>query len=72
MLEALRAAGVDYVILTLLGGVAQLRRFARDIMPAFAGKPAQPAAKHASEPGPGLSANCRRLGPCQRHIPLRR
>jgi alkanesulfonate monooxygenase SsuD/methylene tetrahydromethanopterin reductase-like flavin-dependent oxidoreductase (luciferase family) len=36
MLEALRAAGVDYVILTLLGGVAQLRRFARDIMPAFA------------------------------------
>jgi alkanesulfonate monooxygenase SsuD/methylene tetrahydromethanopterin reductase-like flavin-dependent oxidoreductase (luciferase family) len=36
MLEALRAAGVDYVILTLLGGVAQLRRFARDIMPVFA------------------------------------
>jgi alkanesulfonate monooxygenase SsuD/methylene tetrahydromethanopterin reductase-like flavin-dependent oxidoreductase (luciferase family) len=36
-LEALRAAGVEYVILTLFGGVGQLRRFARDIMPAFAG-----------------------------------
>ena len=35
-LEALRAAGVDYVIMTLLGGMPQVRRFARDIMPAFA------------------------------------
>jgi alkanesulfonate monooxygenase SsuD/methylene tetrahydromethanopterin reductase-like flavin-dependent oxidoreductase (luciferase family) len=33
-LEALRAAGVEYVILTLLGGINQLRRFARDVMPA--------------------------------------
>jgi alkanesulfonate monooxygenase SsuD/methylene tetrahydromethanopterin reductase-like flavin-dependent oxidoreductase (luciferase family) len=36
-LEALRAASVEYVILTLLGGQQQLRRFARDVMPAFAG-----------------------------------
>jgi alkanesulfonate monooxygenase SsuD/methylene tetrahydromethanopterin reductase-like flavin-dependent oxidoreductase (luciferase family) len=34
-LETLRAAGVEYVILTLLGGAEQLRRFARDVMPAF-------------------------------------
>ena len=36
MLEELRAGGVDYVLLTVSGGAAQLRRFARDIMPAFA------------------------------------
>ena len=30
------SAGVEYVILTLLGGQDQLRRFARDVMPAFA------------------------------------
>ena len=35
-LEALRQAGAAYVLLTIAGGVAQLRRFARDIMPAFA------------------------------------
>jgi len=35
-LEALRAAGVDYVLLTIAGGREQLRRFARDIMPVFA------------------------------------
>ena len=40
-LEALQAAGVEYVILTLLGGMEQLRRFARDIMPAFADAPAR-------------------------------
>ena len=34
-LEALQAAGVEYVILTLFGGAEQLRRFARDVMPAF-------------------------------------
>jgi alkanesulfonate monooxygenase SsuD/methylene tetrahydromethanopterin reductase-like flavin-dependent oxidoreductase (luciferase family) len=38
MLEALRAAGVDYIIMTLLGGLPQVRRFARDVMPAFADK----------------------------------
>jgi alkanesulfonate monooxygenase SsuD/methylene tetrahydromethanopterin reductase-like flavin-dependent oxidoreductase (luciferase family) len=36
MLAALRAAGVAYVLLTISGGVEQLRRFARDVMPAFA------------------------------------
>jgi alkanesulfonate monooxygenase SsuD/methylene tetrahydromethanopterin reductase-like flavin-dependent oxidoreductase (luciferase family) len=35
-LEAMRNAGADYVLLTVSGGVEQLERFARDIMPAFA------------------------------------
>ena len=35
-LEALRDAGAEYVLLTISGGVEQLNRFARDIMPAFA------------------------------------
>ncbi len=34
-LDALRQAGAAYVLLTIAGGVAQLRRFARDVMPAF-------------------------------------
>ena len=37
-LEALNKAGVEYVLLTILGGTEQLRSFARDIMPAFSGK----------------------------------
>ncbi len=36
MLEALRRADVAHVLLTISGGSEQLRRFARDIMPAFA------------------------------------
>jgi len=36
MLEAVRGAGAAYVLLTISGGIAQLRRFARDIMPVFA------------------------------------
>jgi len=36
MLEALQGAGVSYVLLTIAGGAEQLRRFAREIMPAFA------------------------------------
>jgi alkanesulfonate monooxygenase SsuD/methylene tetrahydromethanopterin reductase-like flavin-dependent oxidoreductase (luciferase family) len=36
-LETLREAGVAYVLLTIAGGREQMRRFARDIMPAFAG-----------------------------------
>ena len=36
MLEKLRAAGAAYVLLTIAGGTGQLRRFAREIMPAFA------------------------------------
>jgi alkanesulfonate monooxygenase SsuD/methylene tetrahydromethanopterin reductase-like flavin-dependent oxidoreductase (luciferase family) len=37
-LEAHRKAGVEYVLLTMHGGAEQLRRVARDIMPAFVGK----------------------------------
>jgi len=35
-LEALRSAGAAYVLLTIAGGAAQLRRFASEIMPVFA------------------------------------
>ena len=42
-LEKMREFGVEYVILTLNGGPPQLRRFAREIMPVFAGKPARSA-----------------------------
>ena len=45
MIEALRDAGVTYVLLTIAGGVDQLRRFAREIMPAFAREPAARAAE---------------------------
>jgi alkanesulfonate monooxygenase SsuD/methylene tetrahydromethanopterin reductase-like flavin-dependent oxidoreductase (luciferase family) len=34
-LEALRCAGAAYVLLTVAGGIDQLRRFAREIMPNF-------------------------------------
>jgi len=44
-LAALRDAGVGYVLLTIAGGKDQLRRFAREIMPAFAGEPAARAAE---------------------------
>jgi alkanesulfonate monooxygenase SsuD/methylene tetrahydromethanopterin reductase-like flavin-dependent oxidoreductase (luciferase family) len=44
-LEALRAAGVAYVLLTISGGIDQLRRFARDVMPAFARSTAAAAAE---------------------------
>jgi len=43
MLEALQSAGVAYVLLTVAGGAEQLRRFAREIMPAFAAAPARAA-----------------------------
>src|SRR5215831_536799 len=45
MLEALRSAGVRHVLLTIAGGREQLRRFARDIMPAFAHRAASAAAE---------------------------
>jgi alkanesulfonate monooxygenase SsuD/methylene tetrahydromethanopterin reductase-like flavin-dependent oxidoreductase (luciferase family) len=45
MIEALRDAGVGYVLLTIAGGVDQLRRFAREIMPAFAREPTARAAE---------------------------
>ena len=37
MLEAVRDAGVAYVLLTIAGGRQQMQRFAREIMPAFTG-----------------------------------
>ncbi|HEY4141914.1 MAG TPA: LLM class flavin-dependent oxidoreductase [Pseudolabrys sp.] len=45
MLEALHTAGVKYVLLTISGGIDQLRRFARDIMPAFSTAPTARAAE---------------------------
>jgi alkanesulfonate monooxygenase SsuD/methylene tetrahydromethanopterin reductase-like flavin-dependent oxidoreductase (luciferase family) len=44
MLDALRDAGAAYILLTVAGGIAQLRRFAREIMPVFAGAAAAAAA----------------------------
>jgi alkanesulfonate monooxygenase SsuD/methylene tetrahydromethanopterin reductase-like flavin-dependent oxidoreductase (luciferase family) len=38
-LENLQHAGVQYVLLTVAGGIAQLHRLAREIMPAFARSP---------------------------------
>jgi len=35
MLEMVQKAGVEYILLTISGGKDQLRRFAREIMPAF-------------------------------------
>src|SRR5581483_6990305 len=45
MLEALRKNGAHYVLLTIAGGVEQLRRFAREIMPAFLSEPSARAAE---------------------------
>jgi hypothetical protein len=38
-LERLRQGGVEYIIINFGGSREQIRRFARDIMPAFAGEP---------------------------------
>ena len=43
MLEALQKANVEYILLTIAGGLDQLRRFAREIMPAFVREPAAAA-----------------------------
>jgi alkanesulfonate monooxygenase SsuD/methylene tetrahydromethanopterin reductase-like flavin-dependent oxidoreductase (luciferase family) len=48
-LEAHRKAGVEYILLTMHGGKEQLRRFAREVMPSFAGKPGHQGAGAASE-----------------------
>jgi alkanesulfonate monooxygenase SsuD/methylene tetrahydromethanopterin reductase-like flavin-dependent oxidoreductase (luciferase family) len=40
-LEALRRAGVEYVIMNCGGSCESLRRFSREIMPAFSDKPAR-------------------------------
>ncbi len=45
MLEELQKAGVAHVLLTAAGGVEQVRRFARDIMPGLAAAPAAAAAE---------------------------
>ena len=45
MIEALRDTGIGYVLLTIAGGVDQLRRFAREIMPAFVREPTARAAE---------------------------
>ena len=45
MLEALQKANVAYVLLTIAGGKEQLRRFAREIMPAFSSAPEARAAE---------------------------
>jgi alkanesulfonate monooxygenase SsuD/methylene tetrahydromethanopterin reductase-like flavin-dependent oxidoreductase (luciferase family) len=51
-LEALHGAGVEYVLLTILGGTDQLRRFAREVMPAFAGRPSAGNAAAVTEGSP--------------------
>ncbi len=38
-LDAVRSAGAEYVLLAVSGGIEQLRRFKRDIMPNFATSP---------------------------------
>ena len=38
-LETLQQGGIEYVIINFGGSREQIRRFARDIMPAFAGEP---------------------------------
>ena len=38
-LQTLRDLGVEYVLLNSAGGLASLRRFAREVMPAFASEP---------------------------------
>jgi alkanesulfonate monooxygenase SsuD/methylene tetrahydromethanopterin reductase-like flavin-dependent oxidoreductase (luciferase family) len=43
-LENLQQAGARYVLLTLAGGMAQLQRFAHEIMPAFSSPAAAPQA----------------------------
>jgi alkanesulfonate monooxygenase SsuD/methylene tetrahydromethanopterin reductase-like flavin-dependent oxidoreductase (luciferase family) len=40
-LEALRRAGVEYVIMSCSGSRESLRRFAHEIMPAFSDQPAK-------------------------------
>ena len=45
MVEDLKKAGVGYVLLMIFGGTDQLRRFAREIMPAFAQEPSARAAE---------------------------
>jgi alkanesulfonate monooxygenase SsuD/methylene tetrahydromethanopterin reductase-like flavin-dependent oxidoreductase (luciferase family) len=50
-LDAVNRAGAKYVALTISGGIEQLHRVAREIMPAFS-RPAQPATATTREPLP--------------------
>ena len=43
-LQQLRDVGAEYVLLNSQGGLPSLRRFAQEILPAFAGDPALPSA----------------------------
>jgi alkanesulfonate monooxygenase SsuD/methylene tetrahydromethanopterin reductase-like flavin-dependent oxidoreductase (luciferase family) len=43
-LQALRDVGAEYVLLNSAGGLASLRRFAHEVMPAFASEPVLQAA----------------------------
>jgi alkanesulfonate monooxygenase SsuD/methylene tetrahydromethanopterin reductase-like flavin-dependent oxidoreductase (luciferase family) len=43
-LQALRGVGAEYVLLNSAGGPESLRRFAREVLPAFAGAPVLSAA----------------------------
>jgi alkanesulfonate monooxygenase SsuD/methylene tetrahydromethanopterin reductase-like flavin-dependent oxidoreductase (luciferase family) len=45
MIESLRDSGATYVLLTIAGEVDQLRRFAREVMPAFVQQPTARAAE---------------------------
>jgi alkanesulfonate monooxygenase SsuD/methylene tetrahydromethanopterin reductase-like flavin-dependent oxidoreductase (luciferase family) len=49
-LDALSKAGVAYVLLTTLGGPAQLRRFAREVAPAALQKSALPGVARNPHP----------------------
>ena len=46
------SAGVEYIMLTMLGGQEQLRRFAREVMPAFSGRSGAEGTASASEARP--------------------
>jgi alkanesulfonate monooxygenase SsuD/methylene tetrahydromethanopterin reductase-like flavin-dependent oxidoreductase (luciferase family) len=48
-LDAVRNAGAEYVLLTVSGGINQLRRFKRDIMPNFSTLPTATPARRAAE-----------------------
>ena len=51
-LEAHRKAGVEYILLTMHGGKEQLRRFAREVMPAFADERPRQGVDAAAAPTP--------------------
>ena len=47
MLDSVRNAGAEYVLLTMSGGIGQLRRFQRDVMPNFLTPPSAPVTRAA-------------------------